>query len=147
LKTQNNKNSGGMHMLKLIVGRKGSGKTKQLISMVNSAVEVSNGKVVCIEKGTKLTYDINHGARLLNTESYHVAGYEAFYGFLAGIAASDFDVKEIFVDSIFKIAGDSFDEVSKLIEKIDTLFGNDISVTITVSADLSELPDSMKKYI
>ena len=134
-------------MLKLIAGKKGSGKTKQLISMVNSAVEVSNGKVVCIEKGTKLTYDINHSARLLDTESFHIAGYEAFYGFLAGIAASDYDVKEIFVDSIFKIAGENFDEVSKLIAKIDALFDSDVSVTLTISADPSELPDGVKKYI
>ena len=136
-----------MHMLKLIAGKKGSGKTKQLISLVNNAVDVSNGKVVCIEKGTKLTYDINHGARLLDTESYHVAGYDAFYGFLAGIAASDYDVKEIFIDGILKIAGDNFDEIAKLIIKIDELFGDDISVTITVSADASELPDAIKKYI
>lgn len=136
-----------MHMLKIIAGRKGSGKTKQLISMVNSAVEVSNGKVVCIEKGTKLTYDINHGARLLDTESFHITGYDAFYGFLAGIAASDYDVKEIFIDSILKIAGDNFDEVGKLVAKIDALFGNDVNVVITVSADEAELPESVKKYI
>lgn len=134
-------------MLKLIVGKKGSGKTKQLISMVNSAVEVSNGKVVCIEKGTKLTYDINHSARLLDTDSYHVSGYDAFYGFLAGIAASDFDVKEIFVDSILKIAGDDFSEVTKLIAKIDTLFNDGVTVTITVSADASELPEALKSYL
>ncbi|HEX2937716.1 MAG TPA: hypothetical protein VHO66_02245 [Ruminiclostridium sp.] len=134
-------------MLKLIAGKKGSGKTKQLISMVNKAVEVSNGKVVCIEKGTKLTYDINHGARLLDTESYHVAGYDAFYGFLAGIAASDFDVKEIYIDSVLKIAGDNFDEIGKLIEKIDSLFGDDVNVVMTISADQSELPDSVKKFI
>lgn len=134
-------------MLKLIAGKKGSGKTKQLISMVNKAVEVSNGKVVCIEKGTKLTYDINHGARLLDTESYHVAGYDAFYGFLAGIAASDFDVKEIYIDSVLKIAGDNFDEIGKLIEKIDSLFGDDVNVVMTISSDQSELPDSVKKFI
>jgi hypothetical protein len=136
-----------MHMLKIIAGKKGSGKTKQLISMVNSAVEVSNGKVVCIEKGTKLTYDINHGARLLDTESFHVSGYDAFYGFLAGIEASDYDVKEIFIDSILKITGDNFDEIGKMFSKIDALFGSDVSVVITVSADESELPESVKKYI
>ena len=134
-------------MLKLIAGKKGSGKTKQLISLVNSAVEVSNGKVVCIDKGTKLTYDINHSVRLLDTDSYHVTGYDAFYGFLAGITASDFDVKEIFVDSILKIAGDNFDEIAKLVAKINTLFGEDVSLTATISADASELPDSIKKFI
>jgi energy-coupling factor transporter ATP-binding protein EcfA2 len=134
-------------MLKLIAGKKGSGKTKQLISMVNNAVETSNGKVACIEKGTKLTFDINHDARLLNTESYCIAGYDAFYGFLAGISASDYDVKEIFVDNILQIAGDNFDEIGKLLKKIDELFGDDVSVLITISADESELPESVKKYL
>lgn len=134
-------------MLKLIAGKKGTGKTKQLISMANNAVETSNGKVVCIEKGTKLTYDINHNARLLDTEAFHISGYEAFYGFLAGIAASDYDVKDIFVDSILKIAGNDFDEIGKLLAKIEHLFGDDVNVTITISADPSELPDSVKKYI
>jgi hypothetical protein len=134
-------------MLKLIAGKKGTGKTKQLISMVNNAVEVSNGKVVCIEKGTKLTYDINHDVRLLDTDSYHIAGYDAFYGFLAGIAASDYDVKDIFIDSTLKIVGDNFAEIGRLLDRINTLFGNDVAVVITVSADPSELPESVKKYI
>lgn len=134
-------------MLKLIAGRKGSGKTKQLISMVNDDVNKSSGKVVCIEKGTKLTYDINHGARLLDTDSYHIAGCDAFYGFLAGIAASDFDVKEIYVDAVLKIAGDDFEQFSKLTEKIDELFNSDVTVVMTVSADKSELPEKIQKYI
>lgn len=115
--------------------------------MVNNAVEVSNGKVVCIEKGTKLTYDINHDVRLLDTDSYHIAGYDAFYGFLAGIAASDYDVKDIFIDSTLKIVGDNFAEIGRLLDRINTLFGNDVAVVITVSADPSELPESVKKYI
>lgn len=133
-------------MLKLIAGKKGSGKTKQLISLVNEAVSTSNGKVVCIEKGTKLTYDINHDARLLDTESYHIVGLDSFYGFLAGIAASDFDVKEIYADSLLKIVGDNFDEIGTLLSKIDGLF-EDVKVVMTISADESELPDSVKKYI
>lgn len=134
-------------MLKLIAGKKGSGKTKQLISMVSNASETSNGKVVCIEKGTKLTYDINHGVRLLDTDSYRVAGYDAFYGFLAGIAASDYDVKEIYVDSILKIAGDNFDKIGEMLAKIDSLFGEDVTLNMTISADASELPESVKKYL
>ncbi len=133
-------------MLKLIAGKKGSGKTKQLISMVNDAVGTSNGKVVCIEKGTKLTYDINHDVRLLNTENYHITGFDALYGFLAGIAASDFDVKEVYVDSLLKIVGDNFDEIGALLAKIDGLF-EDVNVILTISADESELPENVKKYI
>lgn len=134
-------------MLKLIAGKKGTGKTKQLISMVNSEVEVSNGRVACIEKGTKLTYDINHSARLLDTDSFKIAGCDALYGFLAGIAASDYDVKDIFIDGILKIAGNDFNEISALLAKIDDLFKDDIKVVITISADPSELPEGIKKFI
>lgn len=134
-------------MLKLIAGKKGSGKTKQLISLVNNAAETSNGKVVCIEKGTKLTYDINHDVRLLDTLNYKISGADAFYGFLAGIAASDYDVKEIFVDSILKIAGEDLVKIGELLTKVDDLFGDDVSITLTISADEKELPESLKKFL
>lgn len=134
-------------MLKLIAGKKGSGKTKQLISLVNNAAETSNGKVVCIEKGTQLTYDINHDVRLLDTLNYKIAGADAFYGFLAGIAASDYDVKEIFVDSILKIAGEDLVKIGELLTKADDLFGDDVSITLTISADEKELPESLKKFL
>lgn len=134
-------------MLKLIAGKKGTGKTKQLISMVNSEVEISSGKVACLEKGTKLTYDINHCARLLDTDSFKITGYDALYGFIAGIAASDYDCTDIFVDSITKIAGTDFDKIGDLLNKINDLCKDDIKVVITISADPSELPESVKKYI
>ena len=135
-------------MLKLIVGRKGTGKTKQLISMVNEAVEVSSGKVVCIEKGRKLIYDINHGARLLNTDHYSVTGHEAFYGFLAGIAASDFDVKEIFVDSLLKIVGGDVASLSAILEKINNLSKNEeINFVITLSMEENDIQEYLIKFV
>lgn len=134
-------------MLKLIAGKKGTGKTKQLISMVNSEVEVSSGKVACIEKGNKLTYDINHNARLLDTDNYKISNCDALYGFLAGICASDYDVKAIFIDGIKKIVGEDYDEISKLISKVDDLFKDDVKVVLTISADPSELPESIKKFL
>lgn len=134
-------------MLKLIVGRKGSGKTKTLISLVNDAVEKSDGKVVCIEKGRKLTYDIHHGARLIDTDSYHIEGYDVFFGFLAGVAAGDFDLSEIYVDSILKIAG-GLDGLEPFLEKVERLSAQDnVSFVFTVSAEVNELPEGLKKYI
>ena len=76
-------------MVKLIVGKKGTGKTKKLISLANEAVENSNGNVVVIEKGAKLTYDVTHKARLIDTEQYSISGYEAFFGFLSGLCAGN----------------------------------------------------------
>ena len=92
-------------MITLLTGKKGSGKTKKLIEMANEAVKNSNGNVVVVEKGLKLTYDISHAARLIDIDSYDVQGGKGLYGFLAGICAGNYDVTDIFVDSALKIAG------------------------------------------
>lgn len=93
-------------MVKLIVGLKGSGKTKTLIDMVNKAAAESKGSVICIEKGNKLNYDITHKARLIDTDSFMVADGQALYGFVAGISAGNHDITDIFIDSALKICGD-----------------------------------------
>ncbi|MBQ1244570.1 MAG: hypothetical protein IIX94_02360, partial [Clostridia bacterium] len=76
-------------MVKLIIGKKGTGKTKTLIELINNAIVSSKGSVICIEKGAKLNYDISHKARLIDTDYYSVADAEALYGFVAGILASN----------------------------------------------------------
>ena len=131
-------------MVKLIVGKKGTGKTKKLISLANDAVEASNGNVVVIEKGSKLTYDVTHKARLIDTEQYSVTGYEAFFGFLSGLCAGNYDVTDVLVDSTFKIGGQNIDEFAVFIEKINTLAAKtETQFTFLVSADESELPETL----
>ena len=135
-------------MIKLIVGNKGSGKTKTLIDMINAAVKITAGNIVCVEKGLKMTYDIDHAVRLIDIEEYKVEGYDAFYGFLAGIFAGNYDISEIFVDGTLKIGGRNYDEFAAFIERLQVLL--DVSkaeVTFTVSCDVSELPENIKKYI
>ncbi len=135
-------------MLKLISGKKGSGKTKKLISMVNEAAETTSGKAVCIEKGSKLTYDIAHNVRLFNTEDYQVSGFDAFYGFLAGIAASDYDVTDVFVDSVAKITGDDAEKAVEFFDKVNSIGADgNFHVVMTVSHDENDLPDGIRKYV
>lgn len=135
-------------MIKLIVGNKGCGKTKMLIEQINAAVKTTTGNIVCVEKGLKMTYDIDHAVRLVDIDDYGIEGYDAFYGFLAGVFAGNYDISEIFVDGTLKIGGKDYDAFAKLIEKLNTLLGrNDASIVFTVSCDSSELPESMKKYI
>jgi hypothetical protein len=103
---------------------------------------------VCIEKGSKLTYDVNHDARLLNTDDFNVSDYDSFYGFLAGIVASDYDVKEIYVDSIAKIVGDDPDKIGEFLAKVDSIASKDeINFTITVSSDEKALPENIAKFV
>ena len=135
-------------MLKLIIGVKGTGKTKTLINMVNTAVENSHGNVVCIEKGVKLRYDVKYRARLINTEEYFISDAKSLYGFLAGILASNHDVTDLFIDSALKICGNDlagFDtfvsELDKLVEKVG------VNVVITSSIPAEEASETVKKYI
>ena len=133
-------------MIKLITGKKGTGKTKILIDMINDAVKATNGDLICIEKGAKLTYDISYKVRLVDAERFNVSGYDAFYGFVAGMLAGNYDIKEIFVDSILKIGGADFDEFGIMLDKLDKLTGDDTKIVFTVSADNEELPASVTKF-
>ena len=72
-------------MIKLIVGKKGSGKTKILVDMVNNAAKTTDGNVVCVEQKPKLTYDLDHSVRLLDVVNYDISGFDAFYGYVAGL--------------------------------------------------------------
>ncbi|MCI8441302.1 MAG: hypothetical protein HFG27_02035 [Provencibacterium sp.] len=135
-------------MIKLIVGHKGSGKTKKLVDMVNSAVKNSNGNVVCVEKGMKLTYDIDHQARLIESDAYSISGFDAFYGFLTGILAGNYDITEMFIDGTFKIGGRDYEAFGNLVKKLDTLTQNGgANITFTVSCEVEELPEDIRSYI
>lgn len=134
-------------MIKLITGKKGTGKTKILIDQINESVKASNGNVVCVEKGSTVRYSISRKARWCDTEYYKVDGYEAFYGFVAGFLASNYDITDIFVDGIFKIGGRDYEAFGNMLEKIDALTGEDVSVVFTVSADVAELTENVKQFI
>ncbi|MBQ5314737.1 MAG: hypothetical protein J6J52_01790 [Oscillospiraceae bacterium] len=133
-------------MVKIITGKKGSGKTKVLIDMINEAAKSTSGNIVCIEKGLKLTYDIDHSVRLTDMEDYNLEGIDMFYGFVNGMIAGNFDIKEIYVDGILKVVGRDYAELGVLFDKLDKITGDDIKCIITVSADADELPDSVMKY-
>ena len=135
-------------MLKLIIGVKGTGKTKTLINLVNGALEVTKGDVVCIEKGVKLRYEIKPTARLIDVEEYMIADAQSLYGFVAGILASNHDVTDLFIDSALKIckndcdAFDKFlDEMSALVEKLD------INVVMTSSLAVENASETVKKFL
>ena len=131
-------------MIKLIIGNKGSGKTKRLIALINEAVENSNGTVVCIEKSPLLTYEVTHKARLIETERFGVEGCDAFYGMVCGIIAQDHDITEIFVDATFKIVGRDYDAFAALINKLSKVSAeNDIDIVFTVSEDEAKLPATL----
>ncbi len=134
-------------MISIILGHKGSGKTKTLISCVNKAIESSKGNVVCVEKETKLTYDVNYRARLIATDDYDVKGYDAFYGFLAGVCAGNHDITDVLVDATLRIGGRNYEELADFLEEIYELASvNEKNFVFTISADKEELPASIFNF-
>ncbi|MDD6094453.1 MAG: hypothetical protein PUC29_01770 [Clostridia bacterium] len=135
-------------MLKLIIGVKGTGKTKQLIEMVNASLLTSKGDVVCVEKGDKLRFDVKYQCRLIDSENYGITGAPALYGFVAGILASNHDVTDLYVDSALKICEDNMDLFDEFVDKIGAYAEHsDVNFVMTASLDESEASETVKKYI
>ncbi len=135
-------------MLKLIVGVKGTGKTKTLIEMVNAAPKNTNGSVVCLEQGDKLKFDVTHEVRLIDTKDYAITDGQALYGFICGIVASNHDITDIFVDSALKICHNNVEEFAVAIREIAQFVdGNNLRCVITSSIAQDDLPADLKEYI
>ncbi len=132
-------------MVTLIIGKKGSGKTKKLIALANETAAASSGNVVVIEKGAKLTYDITHKARLIDSDAYEISGYDMMFGFLSGICAGNYDVSDILVDSTFKICPAAVEGLEEFIIKINKLAeASETKFTFLISAAECDLPEGLK---
>lgn len=127
-------------MITLILGKKGSGKTKRLLDMCNEAVAQTKGNVVFIEKDSTLTYNLSHKVRLVAADEYTVRGFESLYGYIAGMCAGNYDITDVFVDSTLKISG-GIDGLLEFVEKLKKLSDMaETNVVLSVSADPSEIP-------
>ena len=136
------------HMIKLLIGVKGTGKTKTLIEKANAAQESTKGNVVCIEKGTKLRYDINYQVRLINTDDYLITDASSLEGLVSGILASHADVTDIFIDSALKICNNDVISFGAFLDKLAKVTANmDVNILISASVPVEEATDTIKKYL
>lgn len=136
-------------MVKVIMGLKGSGKTKRLIHDINTAVKNETGSMVCIEKGTKLRYDIDIHVRLIDYQEYRIGELSFLKGFISGLHAGNFDISHIFIDSFYKLIDNpSMADVEEFVIWCDQ-FGeaNNMDFTIVVSDDPANATDILKKYL
>ena len=128
-------------MIQLIVGHKGSGKTKAIVEMANKAVKESKGYVVVIEKDVRLTYEISSAARLVYSDEYAIAGYDAVYGFITGLLAGNHDITHIYIDPVFKMCGRDFEAFTQMVNKLDSLRATqDVQIVFTLSCEPEDLP-------
>ena len=135
-------------MIKLLVGVKGTGKTKTLISAVNTALAESKGYVVCIEKGANLRHEISYKVRLVNTDDYLIDDASALGGLVAGILAGNSDVTDLFIDGTLKICGGDLTALDKFLSDPEKVIRDtDVNITITVSVAPECATETMKKYL
>ncbi len=125
-------------MVKLIIGKKGAGKTKRLVDLVNSTAETSLGNVVCIEKGGTLTFSVSHKARLIYADDFSINGYGEYYGLLAGVKAGNNDITHIFGDATLRIGSRDYGELCAFVKRLSKI--EDVDFIFTISCDESELP-------
>ena len=134
-------------MIKLIVGEKGSGKTKTIIDMMNGSVEKTEGHIVCIEKGMKSTYNIKSNVRIIDIDDYNIRGYDQMFGFFMGVLAGDYDIEEVYIDGILKIGSGDLDGLGTFLGKVVDVAPENVKVVVTVSCAEAALTDSVKKYL
>ena len=136
-------------LVKIIMGLKGSGKTKKLVDLVRSAVETADGDVVVIEKDKKLTYDIPYQARLVDAGSYPIGTYELLKGLICGIHAGNYDITHFFIDNFYKLVNDkdpaALEAFILWLDKFST--EENISFVISVSADPATVSDTVRGYL
>ena len=136
-------------MVKVIAGRKGTGKTKQMIEMVNRAVHEEPGNVACIERGRALTFDLHYSIRLVEANNYDITDYTFFRGFISGMYASNYDLSYVFIDSLCKIvpADPVGPETEAFLDWLEAFSKeNNVKFTVMLSADTDALTDGIRKY-
>ncbi len=135
-------------MVRLIMGEKGTGKTKKLIEMINTTAQEDNGSVVCVEAKSTMTFDLHYHVRLISAYEYDLSNYEALRGFLFGLYAGNYDISHIFIDNLFKITGgecnQAADDFLNELERFSNATG--VKFTISVSGDPALATDGMQKY-
>ena len=135
-------------MIHVIMGLKGSGKTKKLIDSINDCLAHATGDVVCIEYGKKLTYDVNYRARLVDSQEYGISTPDMLKGFISGLHAGNFDITNVYIDNLYKTIGnDRAAGEDFILWAAKFAEANKMEITVTVSDDAALASEEVKKYL
>ncbi len=135
-------------MVKIIIGRRGSGKTKRMVELIEENLKSAKGNIVCIEKCSVLTFTLPHTVRLVDVDNYSIDSYDRMYGFMSGMMAGNYDIESIFTDAILRIGGRDYEALTAFLDKMEVLSNKEeVNVVFTVSEDEQNLPESILKYV
>lgn len=135
-------------MIKIIAGKKGKGKTKYLLDMVNSEIKTAHGSIVYLDKSSKHMYELNNRVRLIDTSAYALKDTSEFLGFIYGIISQDNDLEQVYLDSFLKVANLEGADVTPALAELDSI-GEKFNLTfvISISLDEEELPEYAKSKV
>ena len=135
-------------MIHVIMGLKGSGKTKKLVDSIHAALETAHGDVVCVEYGKKLTYDVNYRVRLVDSEEYGISNPDMLKGFLSGLHAGNFDITHVYIDNLYKTIGADRAAGEAFVAWCAKFAAdNNMEITMTISDDPAAASEGMKQYL
>lgn len=135
-------------MVQLIVGKKGKGKTKQLLDKVNGAVAETQGNIVYLDKSGKHMYELNNKVRLIDVSEYLITNSDEFTGFISGILSQDRDLQQMYLDSFLKIACLEEKDMLPVVEKLEKISEQfKVDFVLSVSLDEAELPEAVKSKV
>jgi len=136
-------------MVKVIMGKRGSGKTKQIIEMVNTAVSVEAGSVVCVEIGQNLRMNVPFNVKLIDLTEYPVdLSYDSLFAFVCGLYSGNYDITHVFMDGLYKLTGDDDDAKAGIfLDKLEAFsLASGVKFTLTISAEIETATDEIRKY-
>ena len=135
-------------MVQLIVGKKGKGKTKQLLDKVNREVKEIPGSIVYLDKNAKHMYELNNKVRLVDVSQFMLGSTDEFLGFVCGVISQDHDLQQIYFDSFLTIAFLEGQDIIPAIEKLEKLSARfEVDFILSISLDKAELPESLKEKV
>ena len=135
-------------MIRVIFGEKGTGKTKRILDMANDTLTSAKGSIVFVDADTQYMFDVKNKIRFINASEFEIDGPKMFYGFLCGLAAQDFDLEYIYIDSFLKIVHHPMDTLEGLFEQLEA-FSNrcQLKIIISASGSLQDAPEYLKPYL
>ena len=135
-------------MVQMIIGKKGKGKTKQLLDKVNTSIKTANGNIVYIDKSSKHMLELNNKIRLIDASGYGLKNSDEFIGFILGIISQDHDLEEMYLDSFLKVAKLEDADITATIKELDSISkAFNVNFILSVSLDKEELPAELAEYI
>lgn len=128
-------------MVKMIMGHKGSGKTKRMIELANEKVEKSQGNIIYINKNHRLTYDLKYRIRVICMEDFvHITNSDEYIGFLYGVLGMDRDVDTVFIDGVLRHADITLGNMPEFIDRLKDISAEyQTEFIVSVSASKEEL--------